>query len=218
MTTVGFHLDFISPYARLALMRSKEFAAEHDVEWDMRPVVFAALLNAHGLVGPVETEAKRRYTFHDVVRQAQMLGLEFQGPPSHPFRPIEALRVQYLFNREPQAHDLAVRISNGAWGRGLDLADIGVLREIVEEAGLDASDLAVRIAAPEIKQGLRQSTEEAVARGVFGVPTFSIDDEIFWGHDRLDQLAAFLSGDLRSARALAGEVLARPRTASRGKA
>ena len=68
------------------------FAAEHGIRWEMRPIVYAALLDAHGLVGPAETPAKRRYTFHDVVRTARHLGLRFEGPPTHPFRSLEALR------------------------------------------------------------------------------------------------------------------------------
>src|SRR6185503_4800799 len=90
---VPFYLDFISPYTWLALARAETFAEEHGIAWEPRPVVYAALLDAHGLVGPVETEAKRRYTLHDVARSAQALGLRLVGPPAHPFRSLAALRT-----------------------------------------------------------------------------------------------------------------------------
>ena len=71
---IQFHLDFVSPYSWLALLRAEEFGGRHGVRWDLRPVVYAALLDAHRLVGPVETEAKRRYTFEDVARCARRRG------------------------------------------------------------------------------------------------------------------------------------------------
>ncbi len=192
--TITFYLDFISPYTWLALMQSKGFAKEHGIRWGLRPVVYAALLKEHGLVGPVETEAKRRYTFHDITRLARAHGLKYTGPPSHPFRSIEALRTQFLFREDPQALELAIRLSDACWGEGRDLTDPGVLRAAVDNVGLDASDLEERISTPETKHGLRVLTEDAIARGVFGVPTFLHGDEMFWGHDRLDQLAVSLAG------------------------
>ena len=108
--TAHFYLDFVSPYSWLALMQAERFAAEHGVHWEVRPVVYAALLQANGLVGPVEVPAKRRYTLRDVVRCAHELGLRLNGPPEHPFRSLEALRTAYLFRQEPRSLQLAVRL------------------------------------------------------------------------------------------------------------
>src|SRR5262245_17075723 len=136
-----FYLDFVSPYTWMALMQAEPFAAEHRLTWEPRPVVYAALLEAHGLVGPVETEAKRRYTFQDVARCAHRRGLHLAGPPEHPFRSLEALRTLELFRREPQALTLAVRLSDACWGAGRRLTDLDVLRDVVSEVGLDAREL-----------------------------------------------------------------------------
>jgi len=213
--TIRFYLDFISPYAWLALMRSKSFAEEHGIRWDVFPVVYAALLDVHDLVGPAESEAKRRYTFHDVARLAQVLGLKFVGPPCHPFRSLESLRTLFLFRRDPQALELAMRLAHTCWGEGRDLSDLGVLRAVVDEVGLDATDLDERITTPETKRGLRALTEDAITRGVFGVPTFLRGKEMFWGHDRLDQLAASLAGETSPAAAKADAFLRRPRGVDR---
>ena len=210
-----FYLDFVSPYTWMALMQAERFAAEHRVVWEPRPLVYAALLAAHGLVGPVETEAKRRYTFADVARCAHRLGLRLSGPPEHPFRSLEALRTLELFRREPQALSLAMHLSDAAWGAGRRLTDLGVLREVVSEVGLDAAGLGERIAAAEVKEALRQATDEAVRLGVFGVPTFVHDGELFWGHDRLEHLAARLEGRVPPARELVGDLLDRPRGVER---
>jgi 2-hydroxychromene-2-carboxylate isomerase len=216
--SVPFYLDFISPYAWMALMRADGFAAENGIRWGMRPIVYAALLDAHGLVGPAETPAKRRYTFHDVVRTARHLGLRFEGPPTHPFRSLEALRALFLFRDTAQALRLATRLSDGCWGEGRPLTDMRVIEEVVREVGLDATDLAGRIAEPEVKHGLREQTERALRLGVFGVPTFVFDGELFWGQDRMDHLARRLRGEVPPAAELAGSFLARPQGVRRKRA
>lgn len=215
---IPFYLDFVSPYTWLALMQAERFAEERGVVWDLQPVVYAALLDAHGLVGPVETPAKRRYTFQDVARSAQRLGLRLVGPPEHPFRSLDALRTLYVHRHEPQALRLAVLLSNACWGEGRRLTDLAVLRDVVASADLDPADLALRISAAEVKQGLRERTDEALRRGVFGVPTFVHEDELFWGHDRLEHLAARLAGRLPPARELVRDLLERPRGADRRRA
>lgn len=195
LRSVAFYLDFVSPYTWLALTQAEAFGERHGVRWELRPVVYAALLDAHGLVGPVETPAKRRYTIHDVARSARRLGLRLVGPPEHPFRSIEALRTLVLFRDEPHALRLAVALADACWSGGRALTEPDVLSDVVSRVGLDAAGLGERIASEPIKVALRRSTEEAVAQGVFGVPTFALDGELFWGHDRMEHLAGRLTGE-----------------------
>lgn len=208
--SVRLYFDFVSPYSWLALMRAEEFAAEHDVAWDLRPVVYAALLDAHGLSGPAETPAKRHHLAYDIARIASHAGLRLVGPPAHPFRPIEALRTVVLYREAPQALRLAVGLADAGWGRGLALTDPRVLCDVVSDCGLDAVGLEGRIAAPEIKQALFDTTREAIADDVFGVPTFVFDSHLFWGHDRMEALARQLSGSVGSCAPEAEAFLARP--------
>src|SRR5436309_15055247 len=144
---VRFYLDFVSPYSWLALMQAEPFAVEHGVHWEPRPVVYAALLDAHGLIGPVETPAKRRYTSQDVARSAHRLGLRLAGPPEHPFRSLEALRTLYLFRREPQAFRLAVQLSDACWGEGKSLNELDVIRDVVTRFGLSPEGLEQRVSS-----------------------------------------------------------------------
>ena len=223
---VRVYFDFISPYSYLALTRLAGFGARHDVEWEPAPVFYAALLDANALVGPAETWVKRRYTLTDVLRVAALLGVPLVGPPAHPFRSLEALRVATLFGDDPRALELAVALFTACWGEGRDLTDWDVLADIVERVGLaspaaagwTSADLAARASAPGVKEALQQRTAEAIAAGVFGVPTFELDGELFWGHDRLDHLAARLEGRLPDLTARAAILEARPRAADRATA
>lgn len=236
---VELYFDFVSPYSYLALMQAEAFGRRHGVEWDLRPVVYGVLLDRTGLVGPAEVDVKRRYTMLDIARSAAILGVPMVGPPAHPFRSLEALRTVCLFRDEPAALQLTVALARAAWGEGRDLESVGVIAEVVAEVGLGGEgpgagaedgddpgagrdgpgsgveDVAERLAADEVKERLRQLTEEALAAGVFGVPTFRLDGELYWGHDRMPHLALRLDG---TAPALPGRVermLARPRAADR---
>jgi len=215
MRAVPFYFDFVSPYSWLALERAPLFAREHGIRFDPRPVVYAKLLEAHGLLGPAETDAKRRYTYFDVARCARRAGLRLEGPPAHPFRSLEALRVAVLYRNTPHAMDLAVALAHACWAEGRDLCDAAVLERTVDAVGLDAARLSDRAADPAVKRELQRLTEEALALGLFGVPSFVVDGDVFWGHDRIDQLAERLAGGRSLSSEEADRLLARPRAVVR---
>ncbi|HET6362146.1 MAG TPA: 2-hydroxychromene-2-carboxylate isomerase [Gemmatimonadota bacterium] len=213
--TVRVYFDFVSPYSYLALTRLAAFGARHGVAWEPVPIFYAALLDAHHLVGPAESLAKRRYTMTDVLRAAELLGVPLVGPPAHPFRSLEALRVATLFAGDPRALELSVSLSMACWAEGRDLTDWDVLADVVGRSGIDAGDLAVRASAPAVKDALRDRTRSTIEAGVFGVPTFELDGELFWGNDRLDHLAARLDGGLPDLSARASILENRPRGSDR---
>ncbi|HJU85964.1 MAG TPA: 2-hydroxychromene-2-carboxylate isomerase [Gemmatimonadota bacterium] len=213
--TIRVYFDFVSPYSYLALTRLDAFGARHDVAWEPAPVFYAALLDANALVGPAESRVKRRYTLTDVLRAAELLGVPLVGPPAHPFRSLDALRVATLFAGEPGALAHSVALSTACWAEGRDLTDWSVLAEITARAGFDAGDLETRASTSEVKRALRQRTAAAIETGVFGVPTFELDGELFWGHDRLDHLAARLGGRLPDLSDRAAILAARPRAIDR---
>ncbi len=208
---VTLYFDVISPYAWLGLKAAEPFGRAHDLEWRLRPVVYGALLDATGLVGPAEIESKRRYTFFDIGRLAAREGYAFQGPPAHPFRSLEALRTICLFLDRPETLPLAVALADAAWAEGRDLTDPAVIADVVAGRGLDAEGLPGRLADPQIKQRLQTHTAEALEAGVFGVPTFAWRGELFWGHDRLELLAGRLTGTIPDTSERARQFLSRPR-------
>jgi 2-hydroxychromene-2-carboxylate isomerase len=215
VTEVLFYLDFVSPYTYLALTQARRFERDHGVRFDVRPVVYAKLLDAARLVGPAESESKRRYTFTDVLRVAHRLDVPLTGPPAHPFRSLEALRALQVFRSHERALDLAVALSSAAWAHGRDLTDVAVIADVVAATGFDSLDLAVRLGMAGVKQALADATAAAIDAGVFGVPTFVAGGEMFWGQDRMADLGAFVDGRLPAASERADRLLSRPRGADR---
>lgn len=196
VTTVRCYADPVSPYAWLALadLGRIEAAGARVV---MVPVLFAGLLNAHGNIGPAEVEAKRRYLFRDVMREAARRGLAFAGPSGHPFNPLTALRMCSVLDDDTARRALFVAFTRATWERGDDLMDDATLARLADEAGLDGPALLAAARAPAAKQALTAATTRAARDGVFGVPTFRVDgdDELFWGADRIDALLWRLQGN-----------------------
>jgi len=217
MRQLDFYFDPVSPYAWLAarsLARLDGAGVRLPVHIHVVPVLFAGLLKAHGNLGPAEVPAKRLYLFRDVMREAARRGLPFTGPPGHPFNPLMALRMCAALQDDEQRRVLALALMAGCWEGGADISDARTLAQLASAAGFDGEDLLARAGTQEVKQALAAATEGAVADGAFGVPTFRLDGELFWGSDRIETLLWRLEGGAIDEDRLA-EFLARPPQAQR---
>lgn len=192
---LDFYFDYLSPYAYLASLQIEELCQRHGVELRMRPVLFAGLLGHWGQRGPAEIPPKGRHAFRDCMRYASLRGIPMRSPRHHPFRPLTALRVSL---REVSGADQnrAIRaLFELGWAQGRHLGDDAEIAEALDALGMDGAKLVARASEPAIKQLLREETETAVGRGVFGIPTMVVRDELFWGLDQLPYLELFLRGE-----------------------
>lgn len=201
-TAVTFYFDPVSPYACLA-SRSLARIEAAGAQVAVQPVLFAGLLGAHGNIGPAEIPAKRAYIFRDVMREAAGAGLGFKGPPGHPFNPLQALRMCVAITDQDQRRRFALAVMQACWEGGEDVSDTAVLLRLATACGLPAAALQGAAQQPAIKMQLAADTERAIADGVFGVPTFKLGGELFWGSDRIDALIGHLRGQRIDERALA---------------
>jgi 2-hydroxychromene-2-carboxylate isomerase len=178
-----WYFDFVSPFSYLQCERLQSHAASIRP----RPVVFAAILDANGQKGPAEIDAKRVFTYRFVVWQAKALGIPFRFPHVHPFSPIPLLRLAIACDCRL---DAVTRIFRFVWRDGR-LPDLPIeWAELADQLGV--ADAEARIADPEVKSALRRETEAAIARGVFGVPTMAVGNELFWGVDATDMALDFM--------------------------
>jgi 2-hydroxychromene-2-carboxylate isomerase len=190
---VTFYFDPISPYAWLAGLQLDRLEAA-GLGIDARPVLFAGLLAKHGNLGPAEIPAKRTYIFRDVMREALALGAAVAGPPAHPFNPLRALRMCVAVDDPTARRRFGVALMDAAWREGRDITAPAELADIAERCGLDGARLERQADEPAIKERLTAQTAAAAAAGVFGVPTFVLQGEFFWGADRIDALLRRAAG------------------------
>jgi 2-hydroxychromene-2-carboxylate isomerase len=210
---VTFYFDPVSPYSWLASKAIARIEAA-GAQLMFQPVLFAALLNAHSNIGPAEVPAKRVYIFRDVMREAARAGLSFKGPPGHPFNPLQALRMCQALTRQDERRRFALAVMSACWEQGQDASDLKVLLRVAAECGLSGPALQNAAQQPAIKMQLASETEKAIADGVFGVPTFRVGGELFWGADRIESLIRHLQGQRIDEQALV-EFLAKPPLAER---
>lgn len=189
-----FYFDVISPYAYLAWTQIHALAERHGRDVEPAPILFAALLNAYGHKGPAEIPPKRVYIFKDVLRSAALLGVPLSPPAAHPFNPLLALRVASVAMPQNTQRALINALYRATWGGGSGAENTPQVAAAIAEVGLDP-EATIREATSEVgKARVRARTQEALARGVFGVPTIWADGEIFWGLDALGHLDRFLAG------------------------
>lgn len=181
-----WYFDIISPFAHLALTRLDVIRAHRPVV--LKPIVFGGVLKAWGQLGPAEIASKRVHTYRLATHTAQAMGVPFRFPPAHPFNPLAMLRLLTALDGSEAAVAAAFHL---VWGEGRDANDAQVLQEVADAAG--RPDAVALIAEQEIKDRLRQATEDAVAAGVFGVPSLAIDGEVFWGADAMAMARDYLA-------------------------
>jgi 2-hydroxychromene-2-carboxylate isomerase len=191
MKHITFYLDFISPYAWLAFEKLPVTLMGHSYSVSYKPILFAALLKQHGQLGPAEIAPKRDWTYRQVLWLAHSQGVDLQLPASHPFNPLALLRLAVACEaRGTPNRYVCETLFRHVWQGGLEATDAARLAALTAQLGP-----ARGVNSDEVKAQLKANTDEALQRGVFGVPTLVVDDKLFWGLDALPMLQAYLAGD-----------------------
>ena len=169
-----WYFDFISPFAYLQWPKVRALMAEHAIV--PVPILLAAVLDARGQKGPAEIPSKREFTYRHVLWQARQAGVPLRFPPKHPFNPLPALRLCIAAGASPASIDV---LFDWIWAQGRAADTALALEPVRELLGLpaDVADSA------EVKAMLRSCTEIALTTGVFGVPTLTLGNSLFWGND-----------------------------------
>ena len=190
MKQITFHLDFISPYAYLAFEQLPTALQGLSYSVDYQPLLFAGLLKHHGQLGPAEIPSKRDWTYRQVLWLAHRHGVAMEMPAQHPFNPLPLLRLALACGRDRTANRYVCEtIFRHVWRGGADAGDaarLAALSQALAPARDPASD--------DVKAQLKANTDEAIALGLFGVPTLVVDGKLFWGFDALPMLREYLDG------------------------
>ena len=186
MKKVDWYFDFISPFAYLQFSQFKRF--ENDLSITIHPVVFGALLKHWGQLGPAEIVPKRIFTYRFFKWKADRLGIEYTMPPSHPFNPLPALLSCIAGN---STYEVTKEIFDIIYKQG-EQPDQKEGKEKLEALSNKYPSEYSELDESALKKILRTNTSRAIENGVFGVPTFVVDQQIFWGGDSSDMMLDFI--------------------------
>lgn len=191
---IPFYFDYACPWAYLGSCRAEAYFRDLGVEIDFRPVHLASLVEPSEGGRSKPGPRKKRAYIADLLHWAEMIGAEI-SPASKELRgrdtrpALGAALVAADAGRFREFHYPAYR---ARWAEARDLSDPDVLRELLAAAGLDADDALERAGSAPVQGRLEAQTREAIQRGVFGVPTLFVGDEMFWGNDRFELVRWYL--------------------------
>ncbi|VAV95905.1 2-hydroxychromene-2-carboxylate isomerase family protein, glutathione-dependent [hydrothermal vent metagenome] len=196
--TIELIYDFVSPNAYLVWRPLKALAARYGADIEITPAFLGGMHkltgNAPPFIRDAEVKGKNEYAMLEMTRFINKHGLtKFQMNPHFPFNSITLQRMLIAVGPDNRTR-LIDALLPGIWEQQLDVSDAETVGSILVEAGFDAEELFAKTRDAAIKQALIDNTEKAVERGAFGIPTFYIDDEIFFGKERLGQIEELLGG------------------------
>jgi 2-hydroxychromene-2-carboxylate isomerase len=151
-------------------------------------------LDKWGQLGPAEIPPKRNWLNEYCLRYAALNGFKYNPPKKHPFNPLAALRMSLKEVSGDDQLRVIDSIFKGGWSHGADLGDLSTLISLLTKESIDGKSLSEKILDLNIKELLINETSFAIEKGVFGVPTIIIDDNLFWGNDQMDHIELLLDG------------------------
>jgi 2-hydroxychromene-2-carboxylate isomerase len=196
MVRIDFWYEFASPYSYLTAMRIEAVAEAAGVDVRWRPFLLGPVFQAQGMhdspfnIFPV----KGAYMWRDMARQSAAIGISFTKPEQFPQSGLLAPRVAIAGGNAPWVKDFSKGVYAAEFGAGRIITEKSVIADVLAACGQDAAALMGEAATDGVKAKLRAQTEEAIALGVFGAPSFvAPDGELFWGNDRLEAAIAWVT-------------------------
>lgn len=191
---IDFYFDFSSPYSYIASELIDGVAGKYGRQVKWRPIMLGPVLQNTGAPLLLAVPLKGDYSRHDFDRSARFHGLPYTYPAKFPATTLAAARAFYWLQDQDGtlARNFAHAVFRAYWAQGLDVADLAVVQQLAAGLGIDPAALAEAVARAEVKERLKVETAGAIARRVFGAPFFFVDDEPFWGADRLPQIEKWL--------------------------
>ncbi|MDE0885106.1 MAG: 2-hydroxychromene-2-carboxylate isomerase [Myxococcota bacterium] len=192
---VEFFYDYGSPYSYIANSQLSGLIERAGCTIRYRPMLLGGVFKATGNRSPAEetVKAKRLYSGSEMKRWVEYLGLSLRSNPHFPVNTLLLMRCAHAALVRGEFDTFHAAAFSALWEQEKNLADPSVLGEVLSGAGLDPGSLLENASDPAVKGALRETTEEAVARGVFGAPSFFVDGELFFGNDRLGFVERALS-------------------------
>ncbi len=183
---VEFYYDYGSPASYLAWTQLPDVCKRHGADLIYRPVLIGGVFKLTGNVSPVTIPPKGAWFFDDAARYAAHYGVAFRKNPYFIINSLPLMRGAIWAEREGCLEDYNRVMFGACWADGCNLNDTDEIKRTVREGGFDVEALSTAIQNDEIKQTLIKVTQDAVDRGVFGVPTTFVGGEMHFGQDRLE--------------------------------
>ena len=181
-----FYFDFISPYSFLAHKQIRKIENKEGIKIIYKPVLLGGLHNLHGIKAPAFIPAKAKHMVRDCKLIAEKNNIRFKFNAYFPIRSLNLMRGVLVAEEDNVKKYYIDNIFNTIWQDGLNMNDSIVIQKILQNLNINPKTFSLRTTSSLIKDLLRKKTNEAFKKGVFGAPTFVVNNKIFWGQDRIE--------------------------------
>ena len=181
-----FYFDFISPYSFLAHKQIREMENKEGVKVIYKPVLLGGLHNLHGIKAPAFIPAKAKHMVRDCKLIAEKNNIRFKFNSYFPIRSLNLMRGVLVAEEDNIKKYYIDNIFNTIWQDGLNMNDTIVIQKILQNLNINPKTFSLRTTSSLIKDLLKKRTNDAYEKGVFGAPTFLVNNKIFWGQDRIE--------------------------------
>ena len=181
-----FYFDFISPYSFLAHKQIRKIENKEGIKIIYKPVLLGGLHNLHGIKAPAFIPAKAKHMVRDCKLIAEKNNIRFKFNSYFPIRSLNLMRGVLVAEEDNVKKYYIDNIFNTIWQDGLNMNDAIVIQKILQNLNINPKTFSLRTTSSLIKDLIRKKTNDAYEKGVFGAPTFVVNNKIFWGQDRIE--------------------------------
>ena len=181
-----FYFDFVSPYSFLAHKQIRKIEKKEGIKIKYRPILVGGLHNLHGIKAPAFIPAKAKHMIRDCKLIAIKNGLKFKFNSYFPIRSLNLMRGVFVAEEDNIKSYYIDSIFNTIWHDGLNMNDPVIVEKVLKNLSVNPKSFILRSTSSQIKDSLRKKTNDAYDKGIFGAPTFVVNNKIFWGQDRIE--------------------------------
>ena len=181
-----FYFDFISPYSFIAHQEIKKIERKESIKIKYKPILLGGLHNLHSIKAPAFIPAKAKFMIRDCKLISEKNKIQFKFNSYFPIKTLNLMRGTLVAEEDDFQKFYIDKIFNSIWKDGLNMNDQNIVDKIIKNMEVNPKTFFLRTGSQNIKSSLKNRTDEAFNKGIFGAPTFYINGKIFWGQDRLE--------------------------------
>tara|TARA_Y100001958_G_C21231117_1_gene556869 strand:- start:1264 stop:1851 length:588 start_codon:yes stop_codon:yes gene_type:complete len=181
-----FYFDFVSPYSFIAHKEIKKLEKKYSINVNYKAILLGGLHNLHGIKAPAFIPSKARFMIRDCKMVAEKRNIKFKFNSYFPIKSLDLMRGVFIAEEDDYKKYYIDCIFDSIWKDGLNMNDQNIIEKILKNMSINPKTFYLRLNSQNIKELLRKNTSDAFSKGIFGAPTFLVNNKIFWGQDRLD--------------------------------
>ena len=184
--TIDFYFDFISPYTFISFQQIKTIKSMQNFKFKLKPILLGGLHNLHKITAPAFIPAKARFMIRDCKMLSDKYKISFKFNSYFPIKTVNLMRGVLIAEEDGIANEYIDKIFEALWVSGLNLNDQTIIDKVLKNLDINPKTFALRLSNQNMKDELKKRTQDACNKGIFGAPTFYVNNKVFWGQDRLE--------------------------------